>query len=110
MKRTPQQSPAIASMGYDATTRTLEIEFPNSGVYQYFDVPQEVFEWFKRVPSKSAYLERHIKSQYSYAKVEPLVQVESHKQLVDLLQDSLDQAKRRDASEISAPESSETSD
>ncbi len=89
MKRLPQQSPAITSMGYDAATKTLEIEYPNGGIYQYFDVPQEVFAWFDRVPSKSAYLERNIKNQFSYAKVDPLTPVDSNKALADLLRDSL---------------------
>lgn len=37
-------SPAIASLGYDAATRTMQIEFRTGRIYQYLDVPPQVFE------------------------------------------------------------------
>lgn len=42
MNRKSVTSSNIASIGYDETSETLEIEFKNGGVYQYFDVPQGV--------------------------------------------------------------------
>jgi hypothetical protein len=32
----------VASVGYDAATRTLAVEFSNGGVYEYDDVPADV--------------------------------------------------------------------
>jgi len=40
MKRIPDDSSTIASIGYDADSLELEIEFRQTGdVYLYFDVP-----------------------------------------------------------------------
>lgn len=43
MNRTPVQSSNVVSIGYDAETQVLEIEF-RSGVYQYQGVPRQVFD------------------------------------------------------------------
>ena len=39
MKRAPVDSSSIATVGYDPASRTLEIEFRDGDVYQYFNVP-----------------------------------------------------------------------
>ncbi len=39
MQRIPVTSSNCASVGYDATTSTREVEFKRGGVYRYFDVP-----------------------------------------------------------------------
>ena len=38
------ESSNFASIGYDLEKEILEIEFNHGGVYQYFDVPQSVYE------------------------------------------------------------------
>ena len=43
MQRTTVSSSNLASVGYDATTETLEIEFQNGAVYQYFSVPVQAY-------------------------------------------------------------------
>ena len=47
MERIPVSSSNIASLGYDAATQTLQVEFLSGSIYQYFDVPTNVFEGFK---------------------------------------------------------------
>ncbi len=69
MIRTPVSSSNIASIGYDQKTQTLEVEFLKSGVYQYFDVPQAVYEEFIKAESKGKYLANQIKGNYRYARV-----------------------------------------
>lgn len=69
MERTPLNSRVIASAGYDAQKNILEIEFRRGAVYHYFDVPQSVFDWLLKVPSKSAFLERNIKGHYDYQRL-----------------------------------------
>ena len=69
MKRIPVLSSNIASLGYDAATQTLQVEFLSGSLYQYFDVPQNVFEDFKNAGSKGKYLAVQIKGIYRYAKV-----------------------------------------
>ena len=44
MDRTPVSSSHIAAIGYDPTSMTLEVEFSDGAVYQYFDVPEAVHQ------------------------------------------------------------------
>ncbi len=43
VERTPVHSSALRSVGNDQEQRVLEIEFTSGAVYQYFDVPPEVY-------------------------------------------------------------------
>lgn len=70
MKRESVESSNIASIGYDAGGRILEVEFHDGGVYDYFDVPPEVFTDFMAASSKGQYFHRHIKDVYQYERVE----------------------------------------
>jgi hypothetical protein len=69
MNRQAVSSSNIASIGYDANSQTLEIEFLNGGVYQYFDVPQHVYEELMNASSHGQYLARNIKGVFRYSKV-----------------------------------------
>jgi hypothetical protein len=69
MNRIAVSSTNIAGIGYDKETQTLEVEFLKGGVYQYFDVPQAVYEGFVIADSKGKYLATQIKGNYRYAKV-----------------------------------------
>ena len=69
MNRQAVSSSNIASIGYDANSQTLEIEFLNGGVYQYFDVPQYVYEDLMNAGSHGQYLARNIKGVYRYSKI-----------------------------------------
>lgn len=67
--RIPVESSNIASIGYDEDSSTLEIEFRNGGVYQYFDVPFQVYDGLMEAASKGQYLAQYIKGQYRYVKI-----------------------------------------
>jgi len=55
-------SSVIASMGYDAIQRVLELEFRETGrLYDYFDVPPEEYAEFLAAPSKGTYLNQIFK-------------------------------------------------
>lgn len=69
MDRTPVTSSNVAEVGYDPTTMTLEIAFHNSTVYQYFDVPEIVYQEFMRTDSKGTFLHANIKRNYRYTKI-----------------------------------------
>lgn len=69
MKRQAVLSSNIASIGYDADSQTLEVEFLNGSVYQYFDVSQNVFEGLMSANSQGQYLAHNIKGVYRYSKV-----------------------------------------
>ena len=69
MNRTPVNSSNLASVGYDANSLTLEVEFRNGAVYQYFDVPE--FEWqsLMQATSHGTYFVAHIRENYRYTRL-----------------------------------------
>jgi hypothetical protein len=69
MERIPVSSSNIASIGYDADSSTLEIEFHNGSVYQYFDVGQRIYEELISSDSIGAFLAANIKGSYRFSKV-----------------------------------------
>lgn len=69
MERKPVTSSNIASIGYDENTSTLEIEFLNNTIYQYFDVPQQVYQGLMQADSHGQFLAQNIKGVYRYSKV-----------------------------------------
>lgn len=56
------ESSNIASVEYDKETRILEIEFHHGAVYQYFDVPNDVYEGLMNSPAMGSYFMNEIKS------------------------------------------------
>ena len=64
MDRTPVRSSNIGSVGYDPTSRTLEVEFHSGGLYQYFGVPENIYQGLMRAASKGSYFHDYIKSRY----------------------------------------------
>ncbi|MDH2918852.1 MAG: KTSC domain-containing protein [Sideroxydans sp.] len=64
---TPESS-NIARFAYDEASNVLKVEFKNGGQYDYFDVPQHVFEGMRNAPSKGQYLAQQIKGSYRYAR------------------------------------------
>lgn len=69
MERTPVQSSNVAEIGYDAATMTLEVAFKNGGIYQYFDVPDTLFQELMRAPSAGKYLHANIRDRYRCTKL-----------------------------------------
>ena len=69
MNRDSVSSSNIASIGYEEGSETLEIEFHNGGVYQYFDVPKRIYEELMSADSHGGYLARGIKGVYRFSKV-----------------------------------------
>ncbi|MCL5028984.1 MAG: KTSC domain-containing protein [Bacteroidetes bacterium] len=69
MERQNVESSLAASVGYDPTTSTLEIEFKTTGaVWQYYDVPENVFNEMMN-GSIGKYFHANIKGQYSESQV-----------------------------------------
>lgn len=59
----------IAEIGYDATTMTLEVAFHDGSVYQYFDVPDSVYQEFMRADSKGKFHHANIRNNFRYVKI-----------------------------------------
>lgn len=68
MLRVVIESTSIRSYGYSKEMRLLQIEFLDGKVYDYFDVPEEVYFEFVGSLSKGQFLNSKILGIYRYAK------------------------------------------
>lgn len=68
MQREPVTSSSVVSLGYDAATETLEVEF-SSGVYQYYNVPQPIYDEMMAGDSIGKFVNAYIKPAYPCAKM-----------------------------------------
>jgi hypothetical protein len=69
MPRVPVVSSNLKSVGYDPTTRDLDIEFKNGAVYRYENVEPETYAALMAAESIGQYFTRHVKNGYSCAKL-----------------------------------------
>ncbi|MDW3094718.1 MAG: KTSC domain-containing protein [Gammaproteobacteria bacterium] len=69
MDRNNVASSNIASIGYDEHTQTLEVEFTNGSIYQYFNVPLALYEQLMNEGSKGRFLNTYIKNAFPYSRV-----------------------------------------
>lgn len=69
MVRERVQSTSLKSVGYDAETKTLEVEFHDGDVYQYFNVPAVVHRDLLNASSIGQYFSFFIKTTYRNRKV-----------------------------------------
>ncbi|HEY4157311.1 MAG TPA: KTSC domain-containing protein [Polyangiaceae bacterium] len=69
MDRTPVASTSIASVGYDARTFTLELEYKNGRVYRYAQVPAAAYRLLLQAPSIGEFVNRQIKSRFDATEV-----------------------------------------
>ena len=58
------QSVAIKSFDYDSQQQILKIEFKNSSIYKYFDVPESIYEELKIAPSVGKYFNSKIREKF----------------------------------------------
>jgi hypothetical protein len=59
----------LASIGYDDAAQTLEIEFMNGTVYQYYNVGAQLFDQLMQAPSKGQFLNVYIRNAYPFSRV-----------------------------------------
>lgn len=64
IKRKPVKSHTILTMGYDKLTKTLEVEFRNKAVYDYYDVPTFIYERALTKNSINTYLNKTVYNHY----------------------------------------------
>jgi hypothetical protein len=67
MQRQDVESTVIDAIGY---SRVLEIRFESGRVYQYYNVPEEVYNAMLTAPSKGKYFNENIRGKYSYQEIE----------------------------------------
>ncbi len=79
MERQAVKSSNVKSIGYDAESKELHVEFNNGGLYCYADFPQPAYDELSKVitsvddpknkQSIGSYLHKTIKSNYSCKKI-----------------------------------------
>lgn len=70
MNRIPVESSNLKSVGYDPESETLEIQFrANDRVYQYYEIPQVVFNGLMAMKDKGFYLKHVIGNAYDYKEI-----------------------------------------
>jgi len=69
MERKSIESSMINSIGFDPSSSTLEIEFSNGAVWQYFDFPESEWYEFENSESQGKFFNREIKDQYTESQV-----------------------------------------
>lgn len=69
MIRQPVTSSDLRAVGFDTSTRTLEIEFQDGSIYQYDGVPPAIHAGLRQAFSHGSDFHRSIKKPYRYTKV-----------------------------------------
>jgi len=69
MRRKPVSSSMIASVGYAARSKLLEIEFLSGRIYQYLEVDRDTYEALLRAPSLGTFFNEHIKDEYAFVRM-----------------------------------------
>jgi hypothetical protein len=69
MRREFVSSSAVFGVGYDRSTRTLEIEFRSGRVYQYHDVRPSIVEQLMTAPSKGRFMNAEIRDKFRYTRI-----------------------------------------
>jgi len=67
MYRIPVNSTNIRSIGHE--NGVLEVEFTSGDVYQYFNVPEYLYQQFLQAPSHGQFLNDHVRYNYRYQKI-----------------------------------------
>jgi KTSC domain len=66
MDHTPVESTTLASVGYDAAARMLELEFRSGERYRYLDVPLSLYRDLLSADSKGRFFNHHIRNRFSH--------------------------------------------
>ena len=69
MIRQRVHSSDLESIGYEEATQTLEIEFHGSHIYQYSNVPINLYEGLIHASSHGTFFNDYIKGHFQYHRV-----------------------------------------
>ena len=69
MNRAYLASSMMASVGYDPSTRILEIEFTTGAVYHYLDVPLELYNDLLEAPSHGRFFHSRIRRTFTHHRI-----------------------------------------
>jgi len=63
-------STVIYKVSYDAPSSTLRITFVSGNVYDYMNVPAEIYTFIQQAPSKGIYFNQNIKGRYPFKRIQ----------------------------------------
>jgi hypothetical protein len=66
MDRLIVNSSNLITVGYDDAVGTLEVEFQSGKVYQYMNVPAQIYQGLMTASSKGEFFHDHILKQYDF--------------------------------------------
>ena len=69
MEKQTVASSNVRAIGYDSETQTLEIEFLNGSIYQYYGVPDHMHTQMMQESSKGKFLHLYIRNSYPYSRI-----------------------------------------
>ena len=69
MERQLVSSSNLHSVGYDPATSTLQVQFNNGRIYDYFEVPDSIHKMLMGAFSKGTYFDEKIKDKYKTKRV-----------------------------------------
>ena len=69
LERQPVKSVILRSVGYDDSTKILEIEFHSGLVYQYLGVPLKVYSDLMRSSEVGKYFSEKVRTQFRTKRV-----------------------------------------
>lgn len=69
MNRDGVGSSNVASIGYDKSSETLEVEFLSGIIYQYYNVPENINEQLMLSLSKGQFINAYIRNAYPFSRV-----------------------------------------
>ena len=63
------KSSQLKSHGYDSASKTLAVQFKNSGTYHYAGVPQDIYDKLCKAESIGQFLGQSIKGKFGFVKL-----------------------------------------
>jgi hypothetical protein len=69
MRRKPVRSSVVRSVGYDPETKTLEVEFADEHLYEYYGVPAAIHRRLMEAESVGRFLNRFVVPGYQSRKL-----------------------------------------
>lgn len=69
MNRISVSSSNIASVGYDESSQTLEVEFNSGGIYEYYGVPEYVHQELISASSVGGYFSQRVRNTYGFSRI-----------------------------------------
>ena len=69
MTRDSVNASILQSVGYNEQYETLEVEFRNGAVYQYYNCPKPIYDELMNSASKDQYFNSRIRDRLPYSRV-----------------------------------------